>query len=64
MRLKAQKKHLVVDVRNVHDKVNVVAKVVHHYSTQYVLSHIISEMPKNNNLAVQSGLSPSMTHMR
>ena len=34
-------KNLVIDVRDVHDKVNIVAKVVGHNTSKNVLGHII-----------------------
>ena len=37
---------LVVDIGNVHDKVNVVAKVVSQYASNEILSHIISRVPQ------------------
>ena len=34
-------KNLVIDIRDVHDKVNVVTEVVRHYTPKDVLGHII-----------------------
>lgn len=56
--------HLIVNVRDVHDEVHVVPKVVRHDSPQDVLSHIVPDHDLQQATPAERQHSPSMPHMR
>jgi hypothetical protein len=41
--MKQLQTHLIIDVSNVHHKVNIVSKVIGHYPAQYILRDIVSK---------------------
>ena len=61
--------HLVVDIGDVHDEVDIVAKVLGHYPAQNVHAHVVPvcECTKKSvaiDVHAKSGNAPGMAHMR